>query len=68
MNSPTFDAVKVARSKAGLTQQNAAALIGQDGRAWRRYESGDVAMHPASWELFLLKTGQHPTLMLTPRS
>ena len=68
MNKPKAYEVTAARSAAGLTQQKAAALIGQDDRAWRRYESGEMTMHPASWELFLLKTGQHPTMQLTSRS
>lgn len=69
MNNPTPDDVKSARAKSSLTQEKAAEAIHQFGSAnWRAYERGAVAMHPASWELFLLKTGQHPTMELMPRS
>jgi hypothetical protein len=66
MNYPTADEVRAARALAGLTQQQAIELIHQAGnRTWRAYEAGTMRMHPSSWELFLLKTNQHPTLRLT---
>lgn len=59
MKSPTPKQVFEAREKAGLSQSTAAELIHlNSGRAWRQYESGDRTMHPAFWELFLIKTGQ----------
>ena len=64
MNKPTKGQVIAARAASGLSGQKASELIGQESRAWRKYEAGDSEMHPASWELFLLKTHQHPTLKL----
>ena len=40
-----------------MTQAQAAALVHSTLRAWQRYEYGERRMHPALWELFLLKTG-----------
>lgn len=67
MNKPTKGQVIAARAASGLSGQKASELIGQEGRAWRKYEAGDSEMHPASWELFLLKTGQHPEKVLVNR-
>lgn len=58
MRSPNPEEVKLAREKAGLTQQQAAEVIHKKILAWQRYESGDRAMDAAYWELFLIKTGQ----------
>ena len=52
--APTPAEVKQARGN--LTQAKAAALIHTDGRRWRSYESGESRMHPAMWELFLIKS------------
>lgn len=68
MHRPTCEEVIAARKAAGLSGQKASEVIGQESRAWRKYEAGDSVMHPASWELFLLKTHQHPTLALTPKA
>lgn len=65
---PTPLEVRAARATAGVTQEAASALIYQFSSAnWRAYEAGRIKIHPSSWELFLLKTGQHPTLQLTQR-
>lgn len=53
--------VKKARLNAALTQQQAAEKIFVTTRAWQRWESGDREMSQSDWELFLLKTNQHPT-------
>lgn len=53
--TPTPDQVREARSAAGLTQSEAAALIHMGARAWRKYESGEAVMHAAFWELFRIK-------------
>ena len=45
-----------AREKTGLTQQDAATMIYATRSAWARWEAGERAMHPAFFELFLLKT------------
>lgn len=59
---PSHDQVKAARHNSGLTQQKSAEAVHQaDSSNWRSYESGKTKMHPAAWELYLLKTGQHPT-------
>jgi DNA-binding transcriptional regulator YiaG len=54
--NPTPEQVKQARVKAGLTQQKAADLINCGIRSWQKWEAGDRKMHPAMWELFLIKT------------
>lgn len=58
MDAPTPDEVKEARTSSGMTQQQAAETIHVKWRAWQRYESGERSMHPAFFELFLLKTGK----------
>lgn len=57
--TPTADQVREARSAAGLTQAQAAALIYMGARAWRKYESGEAVMHAAFWELFRIKVITH---------
>lgn len=57
---PTPAQIAAAREAAGLTQQQAGELVHTDNRTWRRWEAGDRAMHPAFWELFLIKTKQAP--------
>lgn len=61
MSAPTPNEIRSARIAAGLSQEGAAMLVGLSGRAkWYAYESARAAIAPAAWELFLLKTGQHP--------
>ncbi len=53
-----------ARSNAGLTQSQAAAMVYATLRTWQNWESPICSpahrkMHPAIWELFLIKTGQN---------
>lgn len=61
MDGPTPTQIKAARKAAGLTQTQAAALIGRPLRTWQNWE-GDPAlessrkMDAALWELFLIKT------------
>lgn len=55
MKPPTPDQIREAREAAGLTQAASAALIYVTDRAWRRYEAGDHEMHPALFELYLIK-------------
>lgn len=59
--------VREARRVRQLSQEDAAMLVGlSHGARWGEHES--VKRHrpinAARWELFLLKTGQHPTLRL----
>ena len=46
---------RAARTAAGLTQTQAAALIYCTLRGWQDWEAGKRAMHQAFFELFLLK-------------
>ena len=58
MESPTPEQIKNARLLCGLTQTQAAQMIHVDMTTWQRYEYGNRKIPPASWELFLIKTGQ----------
>lgn len=49
---PTPEAIRAARTNAGLTQLRAAVLMNTTPRTWQRWESGGGPMHPALWELF----------------
>ncbi len=44
-----------ARAAAGLTQAQAGALIYTPLRTWQDWEAGRRPMHPAFFELFLIK-------------
>ena len=77
ISSPTPQDVREARAAAGLTQAQAAALVSpakgkSSYRAWQVYEvevgQPDHRTIPLpTWELFLLLTGQHPTMKLTKK-
>ena len=54
MPNPTE--IKEARANAGLTQSQAAALVGVTDRAWRYWERGSRTMPSSAWELFKIKT------------
>lgn len=54
--SPDAEQVRLARQNAGLTQTQAGALVHCSLRTWQQWEAGDRGMHPAFWELFLMKT------------
>ncbi len=54
--NPTPDEIRAARERAGLTQDEAAALVLSTLRSWQRYEYGERRMHPAIWELFRIKS------------
>lgn len=56
MTSPKPAAIRAARKAAGLTQTQAAALIYSTMRTWQDWEAGARRMHPALFELFLLKS------------
>lgn len=55
-DSPTPEQIKESRMDAGLTQTQAADLIYSKIRSWQHWENGDRKMHPAFWELFLIKS------------
>lgn len=57
MQKPTSEQICAAREAAGLTQSAAAALVHANLRSWQKWEAGERAMHPAFWELFLIKMG-----------
>lgn len=66
MDQPTPETIKAARTNAGHTQAQAAAIVHTDGRTWRRWELGagyesGRAIPLAAWELYLIKTGQQKT-------
>ena len=57
--SPAIDQIKTARKQAGLTQAEAARLVGSPSyRTWQDWERGARPMPSAVWELFQLKTAQ----------
>ena len=55
-STPTPAAIKNIRVALGLTQTDAANLIYTTCRNWQKWEQGENRMHPAFFELFLLKT------------
>lgn len=68
MNTPTPDQIRAAREAAGHTAEQAVALLWRDRRmTWVDWEAGRREMPAGLWELYLLKTGQHPELLLGPR-
>jgi hypothetical protein len=59
MKQPTPKQIAKARTDAGLTQAQAAEMIHAGAyQRWSEYERGLHEMPLATWELFLLKTGQ----------
>lgn len=58
MTNPNPNEIKKARTAAGLTQTQAAKLVHVVLSSWQRWEAGERKMHPAYWELFLIKTGE----------
>ena len=62
MKPPTSKQIRSAREKAGLTQTEAAGLVYSTLRTWQNWEADSLSpehrsMHPAIYELFLIKTG-----------
>jgi hypothetical protein len=66
IHRPTADEIRAARIEAELDRAAAAALVhlGHANR-WAEYENEARTISLATWELFLLKTGQHPQLKAT---
>ena len=57
MNTPTPAEILAARTAAGLTQQEAAAVVHRTERKrWSEWERGERQMQTDTWELFLIKT------------
>ena len=59
--------IRAAREAAGLSQTAAGELCHRSLRAWQDAESGARNLDAAAWELFLLRTGTHPTHKLIAR-
>jgi putative transcriptional regulator len=53
-NPDPFD-IQSYRKDAGITQKKAAEMLHTSIRAYQQWEAGDRKMHPAFWELFLIK-------------
>lgn len=60
MNKITAMSVKLARKASGLTQTEAAMVIGGTLRAWQEWEGGRRNMPSAKYNLFILLTGINP--------
>ena len=56
--TPTPDALRAQRSKAGLTQEAAAALLGVSRRSIAGWETGERDMPRPLWTLFLMLTAE----------
>jgi putative transcriptional regulator len=65
--TPTPADIRAARKAAGLSQTAAGALCHRSLRAWQAVEAGDRTLDLAAWELFLLRTGQHPSHKMIAR-
>jgi DNA-binding XRE family transcriptional regulator len=65
---PTKDEIREARIRAGLRQEDAANLVHLGHlQRWGEYERGDRNIDVSRWELFLIKTDQHPLYSLKAR-
>lgn len=65
LRQPTPEQILAARQTAGLTQAEAGALVHSPSyRAWQDWERGRRPMRLDTWELFLLKTDQHPRSLM----
>ena len=67
---PDAPAIKSARGE--LSHTAASALVWSGLRAWQHWETDPAnvtyrSIPLATWELFLLKTNQHPTHLMVPR-
>lgn len=68
MDAPDRTKIIEARQRAGQTQTAAATSVHAALRSWQQWEAGDRAMPAATWELYMLKSGQHPDCVLMPRA
>lgn len=58
---PSKEEVQAARRAAGISQKDAAELVHLSSfTRWSEYERGERNMDEARFELFKIKTGQHP--------
>lgn len=69
---PTPAEVRRAREAAGHTQEQAAATLGRFGvhavKRWSEWETGARGMTRDAFILYLLLSGQHPTMQVLPRA
>jgi DNA-binding transcriptional regulator YiaG len=78
VQQPTPAEIRAIRKAASLTQAQAAALVStaqgkSSYRAWQGYEAeigqpDHRAIPLASWELFLLLTNQHPSMLIKQKT
>lgn len=59
--------IRAARTAAGHTQTQAGEIVGGTLRTWQDWEAGRRIMPLAAWELYRLRTGQHPAWVLVAR-
>lgn len=65
---PSPEDIAAVRQAAGLSQAQAAELVGLgDKSRWSEYERGSRVPDAARWAIFLLATGQHPQFQLSAR-
>jgi len=55
--NPSPEEIIQARNMAGLTQEEAAAVVYKSTIAWKKWEGGNRRMPPDTWELLLIKLG-----------
>ena len=58
--TPRPENIRAARAAFGHTPTQAAQSIYCTLRAWQRWEAGDRCMHPAMFELYVIKAGGKP--------
>jgi DNA-binding transcriptional regulator YiaG len=57
-SNPSTTEIRAARDRAGLDEAAAARVVYSSEKFWKECEAGEKRMHPATFELFLIKTGQ----------
>ncbi len=69
IKQPSPTEIRTARAVAGLSQSAAAELVFAKLRVWQYWESDNAReINLASWELFLLKTDQHPNFKIQKKA
>jgi DNA-binding XRE family transcriptional regulator len=56
--SPPPTKIREARTRLGLTQDEAAKKVGRTMRTWRYWEAGTITMPPEMWERWIIRTKQ----------
>lgn len=60
MKAPTPQQIRAARESLGLTQTQAAELIGRSLRVWQAYEAGSREIDPLMWTAWKIRAGLEP--------